>query len=308
MNFTIIEKQHIELGDKLNFNLYSVSNITTYSLLLAEAQEVTEPILEKINFFKNIYVKSSELFRVRKFYLNKKYKKREAIYENASSSVLNIFSSLEEERIVSETEIVVSNLIKDVVSEDTSMQALLNIMNHDYYTHTHSLNVAIYALSLGMALNFSKEDLKRLGLSGLLHDLGKRKISIEIINKPGKLDDKEFAIMKLHPIMGLKLARKIQIEDVEILGGIYEHHEKFSGHGGYPGKVTGMNISLFGRIIAIADIFDALTTKRSYKDAMTSYDALELMKTNMRDNVDFELLKLFISIFDGNAIIDKARR
>ena len=181
------------------------------------------------------------------------------------------------------------------ISEDCcTIEFLAKILEHDYRTHTHSVNVSIYALFFGQFLKFSQEDLIELGISALLHDLGKSKIDLNIINKNGKLSELEFAYMKKHPLLGYEIARKFGIKSNNILLGIRNHHERVDG-AGYPDNLTIHELKIFPKIIAICDIFDALTTKRSYKNALSSYEAFKLMK---KDNYHLDpiLLKRFIEM------------
>jgi putative nucleotidyltransferase with HDIG domain len=172
----------------------------------------------------------------------------------------------------------------------------MKIATHDYYTHTHSINVAIYALSLGSFLGFNEVELEELGEAALLHDLGKSKIASEIINKKGKLTIQEFEIIKKHPNYGVSLGLKLGIKNKKILEGIKYHHEKMDGSG-YPSGLYRDEIPLYAKIIGICDIFDALTSQRSYKRAMTSFEALKLMKVDMNKHLDIKLLNQMILMF-----------
>ncbi len=191
---------------------------------------------------------------------------------------------------------VVSDLVNTILDDKFTIKSLMSIATHDYYTHTHSLNVAVYALSLGKFLGLTKETLAELGESALLHDLGKSKVSAKIINKNGKLTDAEFRIMKGHPRSGYILGLSIGIKNENILFGIKYHHEKMDGTG-YPDGLIGKDIPFFARIIGICDIFDALTSKRSYKAAMSSFNTLKLMKLKMNTQVDLNLLNKMIMMF-----------
>jgi HD-GYP domain-containing protein (c-di-GMP phosphodiesterase class II) len=172
----------------------------------------------------------------------------------------------------------------------------MRIATYDYYTHTHSINVAIYALSLGSFLNFKSDELSELGEAALLHDLGKSKVDTSIINKNGKLSDKEFQEIKKHPALGYTIGLKLGIKNRKVLEGIRHHHEKMNGTG-YPFGMRGESIPYYARIIAICDIFDALTSKRSYKESMSSFEAFLLMKTKMKGELDTELLNNMIKMF-----------
>ncbi|MDO8453920.1 MAG: HD domain-containing protein, partial [Sulfurimonas sp.] len=162
-------------------------------------------------------------------------------------------------------------------------------------THTHSLNVSVYALCLGAALGLKEEKLVPLGRAALLHDLGKSKINYEVINKNGVLSQEEFEEMKSHPSLGYDIAINIGINDKNILDGIRHHHEKLDGNG-YPDNLKEHEIKLFPRIIGICDVFDALTTRRSYKEAIRSFNALQIMKLEMNAHLDMKILNVFIKM------------
>jgi len=141
----------------------------------------------------------------------------------------------------------------------------------------------------------SEKRLGDLGRSALLHDLGKSKVDIQVLNKKDFLTNTEFSLIKKHPIFGYRIAKYIGEIDKNVLDGIRHHHEKINGDG-YPDGLKGSELTLFPRIIAICDVFDALTTRRSYKEPMSSYDALMIMETKMSTHLDMKLLKYFVKM------------
>jgi HD-GYP domain-containing protein (c-di-GMP phosphodiesterase class II) len=146
--------------------------------------------------------------------------------------------------------------------------------------------------------NAPKEEVVMAGLGGLLHDIGKLNIATDIINKPDKLTDEEFDIIKKHPTYGFDLLTKnpcdtcsaLDFENIKRI--VHEHHENFNGTG-YPAKIAGTDIYLFARITAIADFFDAITTKRSYHEVLSTEDALQVMSKSVGKKLDPELFLLF---------------
>lgn len=218
------------------------------------------------------------------------------LYRSATRIINNLFNNPETLGHYEESKYIVTDLVEHILDDQFTIKSLMSIATHDYYTHTHSLNVAIYALSLGSFLQMTKSTLSELGEAALLHDLGKSKVSPEIINKNGKLTDKEFKTMMSHPLLGYSIGLKIGIDNNRVLAGIKHHHEKMDGTG-YPAGFSGLAIPLFARIIGICDIFDALTSKRSYKEAMTSFEALKLMKFQMKDHIDHDLLNNMVRMF-----------
>lgn len=170
---------------------------------------------------------------------------------------------------------------------------------HDFYTYDHSINVAMYSISILKALKpeASRIELLMAGMGGLLHDLGKIKIPTSIINNPGKLSDSDFDIIKKHPNYGLELleGHTCSHHDVNfdvIKRVIGEHHENYNGTG-YPNKLEGKEISVFARITAIADFYDAITTKRSYHEVLSTEDALNVMSRSVGRKIDPKIFEVF---------------
>lgn len=222
--------------------------------------------------------------------------KVEVMYQNASKTLNELFNNPETLSNYKESKKVVNQLIDSVLDDDFALKSLMCIATHDYYTHTHSINVAIYALSLGTFMGMDPEELSELGEAALLHDLGKSQIDSAIINKKGILTREEFQIMKKHPIHGARLGLQLGIRNKQVLNGIKYHHEKSDGSG-YPAGLYKDEIPLYARIISICDIFDALTSERSYKKALTSFEALTLMKNEMSNNIDISLLRNMVLMF-----------
>lgn len=263
-------------GDILKFDIYTTRNNNNI-LLKLNGNPLTNEDLLRIEKFKEIYIKIIDLNLykelIEEITKNEFIENSKKIYLNTANALNNILHNPEKLSNIDQANEIVNHLTDIVLNENFTIKSILEIMSHDYYTHTHSINVSIYALSFGLFLKLNEKDLKKLGISALLHDLGKSKIDFNIINKVGKLDENEFLEMKKHPEIGDFLAKNIGIEDKDILSGIRNHHEKINGNG-YPDKLKGNEISLFAKIIGISDIFDALTTKRSYKEEMSTFDSL----------------------------------
>jgi putative nucleotidyltransferase with HDIG domain len=171
---------------------------------------------------------------------------------------------------------------------------LLSMQGYDYYTYTHSVNVAALSISLGILIGLKRDVMEKLGMGAMLHDIGKSRISHEILGKQGKLSDVEYNMIKNHVIEGEKIMLNHADFSAESLTAVSQHHEKLSGKG-YPYGLAGNKISLFGRISAIADCYDALTTRRPYKAAYTPFYALMMISKDTGD-YDPELLATFIKM------------
>jgi len=170
----------------------------------------------------------------------------------------------------------VTELAESVIRNPDAMVVLSQLKDADEYTALHSLRVCILALTFGRHLDFSREELNLLGVGALLHDVGKMKVPSEILNKPGRLTDEEFAIMKSHVPEGVKiLASADGIADASIQVAA-NHHERYAG-GGYAGGVAGDRIGAFGLISGIVDCYDAITSDRVYHSGLSAYEALTKM-------------------------------
>ena len=218
------------------------------------------------------------------------------MYKNASEVLNNLFANPEAPENYEASKKITHAMVDIVLDEEYTIKSLMSVASHDYYTHTHSINVAIYALTLGSYLKFTQTELSELGEAALLHDLGKSKINPNIINKNGTLSIKEYEEIKEYPVHGYTLGLKLGIKNRKILEAIRHHQEKMDGSG-YPFKMKGKYIPYYARIIALCDIFDALTSRRSYKEPMTSFEALLLIKTDMKNYIDTNLLKSMIEMF-----------
>jgi len=186
--------------------------------------------------------------------------------------------------------------ISDVVLENpTTFYGLIKIRDYDYDTYTHSVNVAAMSVALAIENGMrDKKELESLGLGAILHDIGKSRVSRSIINKPGKLTPDEYGKAKLHVMLGYEIVRAIAaVPEIAIIP-ILQHHEKLSGNG-YPNGLADGQIHQFGRVSALIDIYDALTTKRPYEKSMRPYDALALISKGIED-YDKSLYYLFVNL------------
>lgn len=200
----------------------------------------------------------------------------------------------------------VDNAINFIFDDENAFSSLVKVTSHDYYTYTHSVNLSVFGLLFGKYLFLNPYELKCFGTGLLLHDIGKVEIPLEIINKPGKLTKEEFEIVKGHPAAGENLLEDKNIEE-GALKIVIGHHENFDGTG-YPNRIGGKDIHLFGRIARIIDVYDAMTTKRCYAGAKRPFAALMEMKEQMITYFDLELLKEFISFLGPHDPRRKPRR
>lgn len=234
-------------------------------------------------------------------------KKTEVIKDCAIKYLDKVFDPNREfsTQILEETIIGCKNSVENLVTvisdlKLSDLQKLIGSLSfHDFYTFDHSINVSMYTILILKEINPSatKEDQIMAGLGGMLHDIGKVKLPLKIINKAGKLEDDEFKVIMTHPERGKELMelQDLKVEGINfatIINIIYQHHENFNGTG-YPQKISGEMIDKFARIVAIADFFDAITTHRSYHQALSLNDALAVMKNSSGKKIDPDLFEAF---------------
>lgn len=165
----------------------------------------------------------------------------------------------------------------------------------DYKLHTHCLNVAALSIKLAQEVGINeRSDLINLGLGALLHDIGMTIVPNKIRTKSGKLTEREYMMVKKHVAWGAAILRDIDFLHEDVLIPVWEHHERIDGKG-YPSRKTGDQIHIFGKIAAIAVVFDAMNTNRPYRNALTSFPALREMLT-IEGAFDAHLLKTFIKM------------
>ncbi len=185
------------------------------------------------------------------------------------------------------------NMVDYILKEGRAAHNLLKIAIHEYYTYTHSVNVAAVGTLFAKDLGYGDEDLIHFCTGILLHDVGKTKISTDILNKKGKLTEEEFASVKKHPELGVAILKETGNGFTDEYTITLQHHENYDGSG-YPHGIQKDEIHRCGKIARIIDVYDALTTNRPYAKAVRPFAALVEMKEKMLNCFDRELLKEFI--------------
>ncbi|MCP4582135.1 MAG: HD domain-containing protein [candidate division Zixibacteria bacterium] len=221
-------------------------------------------------------------------------RKRKIAYESSQNVARELIQDPTSPTVVKRATKIVEGLVDLHQKDDGGFQKIIQLMPGDYSIINHSANVATYSIAIGKSLGVSKNDLYELGVGALLHDIGKSKVPMGILNKPARLTSDEFNMVKEHVLYGLKMASNNPVVPKQSLIPILNHHERLTGIG-YPYGKSESEIPLFGLITAVADSFDAMTTNRVYQKALSSFKALEILLTET-DNYDIkvlgELLKL----------------
>ena len=190
---------------------------------------------------------------------------------------------------------LVTNLVGSINRHPDALSSLSKIKGFDEYTFAHSINVAIFSIAFGLALGLSGDAVNRLGEAALLHDFGKMRVPKEILNAVRALKPEELVIMQTHPQLGAEMLAKVPGMTEDVINGVLDHHEKYNGSG-YPNKKKGAEISPFARIISVADVYDALSSKRVYRDAVPPNKALATMYSVRDQSWEPGLCECFIKL------------
>jgi HD-GYP domain-containing protein (c-di-GMP phosphodiesterase class II) len=194
---------------------------------------------------------------------------------------------------------VVQGIVDQILNEETSLIGLTTIRDYDEYTFTHSVNVCIFSVALGKRLGFGKIQLYDLGMAALFHDIGKSRVPSEVLNKTGGLSDDEWRLIAAHPWLGaltLFQLRGQQELPYRAMIVAHEHHMKIDLTG-YPRPIRERSLSMFSKIVAVADGFDAATSRRSYQTVpLTPAQVMAEMRDNARRGMDPVVVKAFINL------------
>jgi HD-GYP domain-containing protein (c-di-GMP phosphodiesterase class II) len=219
---------------------------------------------------------------------------KQATMKNMSSIIKNVHSCNSKD--VKESLNIIEDLVDYIISMGDVNKSLYDIQTYDNYTFVHSLDTCIMASFLGLSHGFIEKELKELAVGAILHDIGKTKISSKIINKCGPLTDEEFIEIKKHPVYGEEiLSKNVRIPDNAIKA-VLQHHERIDGRG-YPYNLTDREISKFGKIVSVCDVYDAISNDRVYRKKFSPNSAYELILAGSGTAFDNTIVQSFRATF-----------
>jgi putative nucleotidyltransferase with HDIG domain len=244
-----------------------------------------------------------EFFKDEDIYTDSEVLKRHSkeVYFKTINLVKEVVDNVKNQKVlnVRKAKRLMQNAVNAVIQDETTLLGLATIKNYDEYTFNHSVNVAIYAISLGQRIGLPKKHLSHLGMAGLFHDIGKTQVPLEIINKTAKLAPEEWEVIHAHPVMGAETVIRMKEWgelSTRMVSGAFEHHLKYD-LSGYPKLSRKKKISLFSRIITIADFFDALVRPRVYNHfPFVSEKILGFMLERSGKDFDPTLVKVFVNM------------
>jgi len=222
--------------------------------------------------------------------------KARVLYSSSIQLVQDILEKPGATENLKRSEDVVRNTIGYILHGKDAFHQLMSLTSYDYYTYTHSVNVCTIGLALAEQVGLrSQAELMDFGVGAMFHDVGKTKIPASILRKRGPLSEQEWVEMRQHPEVGLSLLDPQSPFSQDSKAIILQHHERLDGTG-YPGGLKEADIHPFAKVAAIVDVFDALTSRRAYKEAVGSYPALQVMKDEVGTHFDAEHFAKFVRL------------
>lgn len=263
--------------------------------LLAEGgSTVNGVLLERLRHIEEleVFVDVKDNIEEPKAVGHKDFVLEESIRERVVDSVKYIYSGVSNSEVAYESSRI-ADTICEVIGDADGGFNIENLRQYDEYTYRHSVDVALMGAFLAKALELPEQVVKEVALAGVLHDIGKTKISLEILNKQGRLTDEEYEVMKAHSLYGFEMLKEEKNISDAVKYGVLTHHEKYFGDG-YVLGLSRKQIPAYGRLIALADVYDALVTDRPYHTGMPAYKAIEIMREDV-GHYDTFLLQGFMS-------------
>lgn len=271
----------------------SIRNMKNGTIYISQNQELTADSIENLRKLDihelAIYVNSWDT-------VWKISKETVETYENFTDSVKPLLQQIASgQPIEIESFKTIKQDILNDFKDNFKVIGCINLFKFaDTYTYTHSINVALISMLIGKWMKYSNNMIESLLLAGLLHDIGKMKIDAEILNKPEKLSEKEFEEMKNHPRYSYELLQYRQDISMDIKVGILMHHERIDGSG-YPYAVYDENINDIAKVLAVADVYDAMMSERPYKKKHSPFEVMQLMQEGAFGKLDTKVLLTFLT-------------
>jgi putative nucleotidyltransferase with HDIG domain len=268
---------------------------TSKGLDVDERNEALQPpVAIKVETHPEIDLISTSSSKSKKVSIAEEHAQAKKIISSSKKAVATMFHDVRMGKAVNAE--AAMQMVDDIAaSVDRNLGALISLVrlkNKDEYTYMHSVAVCALMIALARELNLTDIEVKQAGLAGLLHDIGKAGIPMELLNKPGALTEEEFTLVKLHPERGHELLQQAHIADEVTLDVCLHHHEKINGSG-YPNKLKADEISIFAKMGAVCDVYDAITSNRPYKEGWEPGVSLQRM-AQWAGHFDNTVFKAFV--------------
>jgi HD-GYP domain-containing protein (c-di-GMP phosphodiesterase class II) len=229
--------------------------------------------------------------------------KSRILYDTSQALIKSTFDRPESPLLMSTNQRMVTHTVETITAEPAMLRTMVSLFAMDYSLYSHSVHVSVLGTALLLEVgSYREEDVRDIAMGYLLHDIGKSRIEPQILNKPGMLSPWEIKQIERHPDFGVGLMQPHPIIRPQALDIIHDHHERLNGNG-YPRRLSSSSISLETRICSVADVFDAFTSHRVYRPALSGYEAMRYILSKMSDDLDDEILHLLIHRLGPNARI-----
>lgn len=294
MRYVPIDK--IEEGTYLAKSLYDYNG----SVLLHKDYKLTENMIKRLKLlgYKGLYIEDE---------ISQGIIIEEIIDERLKIKAANCLEDIVEHGgSVSDIKPFVLDIVESIIENQSVMISMHQLYSYHKYTYSHCVNVGIISTYIGIKLNFSKDELIQVCTAGMLHDIGKKYIPISILDKKEKLTDDEFNVIRSHPNYGYKMIKNFNSISGLSKVAVLDHHERCDGSG-YPRGLGCNDISSFGKIIAVADTYDAMTSNRSYRKAYSPSETVEYLMGDGGKLFDFNVIDNFtksVAVFPDGAIVE----
>lgn len=216
----------------------------------------------------------------------------ESVKKRVSEGIQYLYNNSESPEFSNTSNKITSELLKAINNNDALAVDISALKTSDEYTFKHSVDVATISMIIARNLGMSDNDVYNIGIAGLLHDMGKSKIPSEILNKPARLTDEEFEVMKKHSELGFQILKEKPEFNIAVSLGVLQHHEKMNGNG-YPLGCNKDKICPYAKILSVADVYDALVTERPYKKSFSQRTAVEMIMS-MTAELDITAMRSFM--------------
>lgn len=284
--------QDIELGMIIGEDIYNdfdVMVVSSGSIINANILKLLSRMdLDDVAIFEKSVEGERKVFKVDN--------QLQATYGSTVESFKSLFNSVKfgKQIVAEEIQDILTPMLEQVNTNKILAKSLWQIEACDEYTYDHSVTVSMTAALLAKWMGLPTDEINDIATAGLLHDIGKCNIPDEILKKPDRLTEDEFKVMKTHSTLGYLLLKNGDGFNDAILNGVYQHHEKFDGNG-YPNKLKEDEIHLYGRIIAVADVYSAMTSNRVYRSKMSPFQVAKLILEYSFGYLDPMAVNIFLS-------------
>jgi len=294
MAIVTVLSSELEPGMIIAEDIYSAD----YLLLIAKNTVINQSVIDKfmqLNIAVVSVMKDTSLVETVDSIYERDRKQFIQIYENSLLIVRHLVEDVRLGKTIDIGSVKESSqaLLSTALKNNSIIGRLSLVKDKDEYTYTHSVNVALLAMIIGKWMKLSDLDIYQLGCAGLLHDIGKAKIEDAVLNKPAKLSTEEYTRMKRHTIEGFKLLCEIPGIPGDVIFAALSHHERIDG-GGYPFGLKGEHTHLYARIIAVADVYDAMTSKRIYRDKVSPFSVAKQIINDRFGILDPRISQIFL--------------